>query len=279
MKVMVIYHKDFGEYGHPVLKERVAPSFESLRDLVLENRIQVATPVLTPEVHALIEQIHTPEHIAEVKEAGFYYVAALSCAGVVQGAAALAEGEAEAAFAYVGAAGHHAGRSHFWGFCYLNDVAAAVLHLRKRYGLKRFLVLDVDPHFGDGTRDLLGKDPEVIHLNFYAGWDSRADEVYNNYDFGLRAADDEAFLRALDEAFSRSYEFDFMFVIFGHDSHFKDYGGFRLTDAAYPAFAAKVKQFAAGKPLLFVLSGGSRADVAKTAIRSILLVLLDSQSS
>lgn len=275
MKTGVVYHEDFGKYGHPVLKDRLTPSFENLKDLIEANRIQVFTPTLTPEISKLIEQVHTPKHIAGVKDTGFYYVAALSCAGVVQGAEVLAQGEAEAVFTYVGAAGHHASRDRFWGFCYLNDVAVAILHLRQKYGVNRFLVLDVDPHFGDGTRDLLGKSSEVIHLNFYAGWDSRADEVYQNYDFGLRAADDEAFLKALDEALGRPWDFEFMFVIFGHDSHFKDYGGFRLTDAVYPVFARKIKKFARSKPLLFVLSGGSHVDVAKTVIRSIIATLLD----
>ena len=48
-----------------------------------------------------------------------------------------------------------------------------------------------------------------------------------------------------------------MIVIFGHDSHYLDYGGFCLWDPAYTKLAEKIKAYCNGKPLLWVLSGGS----------------------
>ena len=274
MQIAVTYHEDFGHYGFVVLRDRVIPSFTCLREYIKEGKVKVFTPEITDETRRLVEAVHTRDHIEDVRDSGYLSVSMLSVASVVQAAELLAKGEFPAAFAYVGAAGHHASRRGFWGFCYLNDVAAAILKLREM-GLKRFLILDVDPHFGDGTRNILGKDADVIHINFDTSTGNRFDKEYNNFDYGLGLAKDEVFLSAVDEALRPEYVFDMMIVIFGHDSHAYDYGGFSLTYSAYPELARRVKRYAANRPLLWVLSGGSEVDVACRVIPDIIGVLTE----
>ncbi len=50
--------------------------------------------------------------------------------------------------------GHHATREHSMGFCYLNNIAIAVLEAVAA-GSSRVAVFDFDVHHGNGTEDIL----------------------------------------------------------------------------------------------------------------------------
>lgn len=269
MKLAITYHEEFGLSGDPVLKHRVIPSFQALQKIINDKQIKVFTPQISSELIDTVKQVHTPSYLHEVKSSGFYENALLSAASVLQSAKLLLHKTVQSTFAYTGCAGHHAGRSRFWGYCYLNDVAITIHNLRKE-GLKRFLILDVDPHFGDGTREFFQDDPNVIHINFCQAMFSRLDTQFHNYDYALRTGTDEEFLEILDRALNPAYEFELMIVIFGHDSHYLDYGGFHLWDPTYPLLAEKIKKYAQGRPLLWALSGGSHVGVAQTVIPSII---------
>jgi acetoin utilization deacetylase AcuC-like enzyme len=56
--------------------------------------------------------------------------------------------------------GHHATREHSMGFCYLNNLAIAVLEAVAT-GTKRVAVFDFDVHHGNGTEDILLNRPGV----------------------------------------------------------------------------------------------------------------------
>ncbi len=207
----------------------------------------------------------------------YYDVALLSTGSVLLAAEMVAKGEAQNAFAYTGTAGHHASPGSCWGFCYFNDVAISILRLRE-LGLERFLIVDVDPHFGDGTRNFFGDDPNVYHINFNHQQSSNFDGNKNNYDVGIGFdAEDDQFLSELDNAMGMAKDFDFQicFVVFGHDSHADDYGGFELTSAVYAKMARIIKEAAGDKGVVFVLSGGSVPEVASKSIPEIISVLAE----
>lgn len=275
MRLGVFYHQDFADYGYITLRHRVKPAYEALKPLIKAQKVMVFEPLLTELHYDLLSEIHTERHIEVVKAEGYHEVAILSAAGVIQAAEMLAADELEAAFCFVGTAGHHAGRNFSWGFCYYNDVAMAVLRL-KQLGITRVLILDMDPHSGDGTRDLLANDPLTVHINFFADEDySYHDLRLNNYGIRLDNATDQIFLNALDEMLPLAEEMEFIIVIFGHDSHCEDYGDFYLTINGYRKFVQRMKQFAGAKPLLFVLSGGSNPQIAAQAIPAVIETLLE----
>jgi len=202
-------------------------------------------------------------------------VAILSAGSVMMAAEMVATGQAESAFAFTGTAGHHASRGSCWGFCYFNDVAITILRLREM-GFERFLIVDVDPHFGDGTRDFFRDDADVFHINLHSGSGESYDPQRHNYDIGLSFnADNQAFLSALKSSLELAGDFDFQmaFVIFGHDSHQDDYGGFNLTFDAYPRMTQMIKEAVGDKGLVFVLSGGSCVHVGERAITDVIHVL------
>jgi acetoin utilization deacetylase AcuC-like enzyme len=223
----------------------------------------------------LVEKAHTAAHMANMKSDPYEKVALLSAGSVMMAAEMVAEGRARNAFAYTGTAGHHASRGSCWGFCYFNDVAITILRLREM-GLQRFLIVDVDPHFGDGTRDFFKDDADVFHINLHSGSGEEHDSLRNNYDIGLSfGAGNERFLAALKSALELARDFDFQtaFVIFGHDSHQDDYGGFDLTFEAYPRMAQMIVEAVGDRGLVFVLSGGSCVHVAEHVIPDVISVL------
>ena len=274
MRVAVTFHEEMGFSGEPALRDRIIPSFEALLPMINHNRITVYKPQVTPETVRLVQQVHTPEYLQQVCQTGFYQNALLSVASVVKGAELLVLEGYQSVFSYTGCPGHHAGQTRFWGFCYLNDVAVAVRRLRQ-LGLRRFLVLDIDPHFGDGTREFFQYDRDVIHINFHEGCRSNLDPIYNNYDYALNPGWDEEFIQVLAQALKPEYEYEIMIVIFGHDSHYLDYGGFCLWDPTYTQLTRLIKEYVRGRPLLWVLSGGNDVAVAKTVIPEVIRVLVE----
>jgi acetoin utilization deacetylase AcuC-like enzyme len=274
-KLAIVYHPDFAAYGYPALRDRVAPAFAELeeRGLLAMGRVEVLQA--EPADVKLAERVHSPSHIHAVINSGYYDIALLSAGSVIQGAVEVTAGGAESSFSFVGAAGHHASCDGFWGFCYLNDVAMAIAYLREVIHVKRFAIVDIDPHFGDGTRDILGPDPEVLHVNFHSGYAMGGQDGPNNLDIALpHQADDGRFMAGVEDALRavREFDHDLLFVIFGHDNHRDDYGAFELSDGAYAVFARRVKELFPCR-VCYVLSGGANPRVARRAIGDVVEVL------
>ncbi|MGE5390488.1 MAG: histone deacetylase [Deltaproteobacteria bacterium] len=275
MRAAVYYHADFAEKGYSTLRHRVKPGFDALHPLIKSGKIQVRTPEIDETARALLQHIHSPELIERVQAAGYHDVALLSAAGVIQAAEALASGDLDMAFCFVGSGGHHAGHNYCWGFCYYNDVVMAVNRLRQ-LEMPDIMIIDIDPHSGDGTRDLLAADPRIIHLNFFADEDySYEDTARNNYGVLLDGASDQVLFTALEDYLNREWNYDLLIVIVGHDGHCLDYGDLYLTTGFYHDFARRIRLFAAGKPVMFVLSGGSLPQVASEVIPALIEGYLD----
>ncbi|MDD5665744.1 MAG: histone deacetylase [Actinomycetota bacterium] len=267
-KLALIYHPDFATRGYPALRDRVAPAYDELRARGILEREGVEVLTAEPAGEELAARIHSAPHLRGVMNSGYYEISLLSPGAVIQGASEVASGRADNAFCFVGAAGHHASADGFWGFCYLNDVAMAVTHLRDSEPGMRFAIIDIDPHFGDGTRDILGPDADVLHVNFHSGYGMGSEGGPNNLDIALpHQAGDDRFLAGVDEALRAAGDFrpDLLFVIFGHDSHHDDYGAFELSDDVYGVFAREVRQ-SFPRRVCYVLSGGSNPRVARRAI-------------
>ena len=66
-----------------------------------------------------------------------------------------------------------------------NDIAVTIEYLLAKFGLKRFLVLDYDVHFGNGTSDIYYADSSVLFMSlhqdprtFYPGTGFVADPAF-----------------------------------------------------------------------------------------------------
>jgi len=133
---------------------------------------------------------------------------------------------------------HHAGRDYGGGFCLFNDIAILIEFLRAKHGFKRFMVLDYDVHFGNGTSDIYYSDPSVLFISLhqdphtlYPGT-GFVDQIGKGAGTGFNVniplppgTDDATYMHVLNDVFvPLALEFEPEIVIGngGSDSHFAD---------------------------------------------------------
>jgi acetoin utilization protein AcuC len=133
---------------------------------------------------------------------------------------------------------HHAGRNYGGGFCLFNDIAVLIEYLRAVHEFGRFLVLDYDVHFGNGTSDIYYADPSVLFMSVHQ--DPRTlypgtgfvDQIGSGAGVGFNVnvplppgTGDETYLRVLREVFvplALEFKPDVVIGNGGSDSHFAD---------------------------------------------------------
>jgi acetoin utilization deacetylase AcuC-like enzyme len=152
-----------------------------------------------------------------VKAQGVYEIAALAAGGALMAAEI---GLAEPSFAAIRPPGHHASSDSAWGFCYFNNMAIAVEHLKRQGMIDTAYVLDIDLHFGDGTVNILGSKKEVM--------------VYN-----VSEGNRETYLQEVRQEMERC-EANVIGISAGFDNHEDDWGG-TLKTADYEAIGRLVR--------------------------------------
>ncbi len=127
-----------------------------------EGRIEAVIEVIKPHVEFVIAKsaaeidigaVHTKAQIEDVRRQGLYPIASLAAGGAIQAATI---GLTEPCFGLIRPPGHHASSNSCWGFCYFNNMAIAIEHLKRSGKIKSAYVLDIDLHYGDGTVNILG---------------------------------------------------------------------------------------------------------------------------
>lgn len=210
---------------------------------------------------------------------GTWRAALASAAGAVAAARAVHLGEPYA-YALSRPPGHHAARSTFGGYCYLNNTALAAAWLAEQ-GLK-VAVLDVDTHHGNGTQSIFWRRGDVltvsihgnpeVHFPFFTGFPDETGEgagggANRNLPLPTGAAWDR-YAEALDIAldFIAGYGTEVLVVALGVDTHRSD-GVLDLDDEDYPKMG---KALRTGLPTVFIQEGGYGAGVLETAAPAVL---------
>ncbi len=106
---------------------------------------------LDPVSIEVLQHVHLPEMVERVKKTRDYEGALYSVAGTVAAADRIFSRELTNAFVFTGFGDHHAGIDFFGGGCYFNGAAIAIHELKEKFNVKRFAVIDTDPHHGDGS--------------------------------------------------------------------------------------------------------------------------------
>ncbi len=277
----VFYHPSFSRRSYLTVGTRLAGYPAALEPLTASGRIRLYEP--GPVSKELLLKVHTESLIEGVRGDPLCSTAWHSAGSVVMAGEKIAEGEIDNAFAFIGAGGHHAGKNFFGGYCCFNDVALCIVNLRERFGCRRFAILDTDAHHGDGTRDLVRGDPEVLHVCF-CGTDSvsadgtKVDVAYPVPWPGTAAGlpMNEIYFDLVTRNFpdrAAAFRPDFLFWYFGFDTHAGDYGDIGLTGPCYRNIASLMRKLAGrvcGGRLEVVLGGGSRTDLATGLIPPII---------
>jgi len=214
-------------------------------------------------------RVHTPQLVAQVRRSGAFEGALFSAAGTVAAAVRIWQGEIDNAFVFTGYGDHHAGSDFFGGGCYFNGAAIAIAELRKRFGAKRFAIVDTDAHHGDGTWDLFEKDSDVLYVCLcQSGFAEENNKVNIPVPWPVN---DEEYLELVKREFvtrARAFAPEAIFWNWGYDGTQGEYGDIGLTPRVHARLAMAIKEaadeFCQGR-LIVVLCGGSQRGLARLA--------------
>jgi acetoin utilization deacetylase AcuC-like enzyme len=228
-------------------------------------------------------RVHTPEHVRKAKSGTFTPMEAANlevpwsealarakwiAAGAARDAGRLAMRDGCAVV--LGGGFHHAFADHGEGFCLVNDVAVAVRALQHAGEARRFAVVDLDVHQGNGTAAILGRDADCFTVSLHQQDNYPPVKPPSHVDVGLPdGTGDDAYLAALDGPLRRAIGFrpDVLFYLAGADPYEGDLlGGLALTVGGLRERDRRVLAAAreAGVPVAVTLAGGYAADTATT---------------
>jgi acetoin utilization deacetylase AcuC-like enzyme len=147
-------------YGHPECPARITATVEGLKNQT-ELSIKWDAPgrvtdtqILRAHTSAMLARLTIPEDF-DGDTPFFENISGYARASVAAALDALrAARHGENVFSLMRPPGHHATREQSMGFCYLNNIAIAVLE-GLATGIGRVAIFDFDVHHGNGTEDIL----------------------------------------------------------------------------------------------------------------------------
>jgi acetoin utilization deacetylase AcuC-like enzyme len=269
--------------GHPESPLRVRATCELLK----ESGWEFAEPAPCGEEDLLA--VHTKALVDSVKTGSFYdpdtpalpgmFDYALLAAGsalrameCALGASAGADGGAQrggtadggaprggGAFSLMRPPGHHAGRRQLGGFCYFNNMAAAVAKALSM--VERAAIVDIDCHHGNGTEEIFLGNRRVLFVSLhqsplYPGTGLFSEGNCLNYPL-KPGTDGAGYLAALEKALEKVKAFDpgVVGVSAGFDTYRNDpITGLLLDVEDYFKIGELIGGL--GKPTFSVLEGG-----------------------
>ena len=165
---------------------------------------------------------------------------------------------------------HHAYRHEGSGFCVFNDLAVAILSLRRDGRVHRVAVLDLDVHQGDGTAAIFAEDPDVLTISLHGENNFPFRKQRSMIDIALPdGLGDEEYLPRLREVIPRisSYQPDLLLYQSGVDALAGDrLGRLALSHAGLVERDRLVLEFSKlhAIPIVVTLGGGYGDPIART---------------
>jgi acetoin utilization deacetylase AcuC-like enzyme len=224
----------YSQPGHPERPERVRRTEERLRT---QNDLVLTWEAPGPVQHADLLRAHSASHLKRLEEpfdfdADTPYFPKIAQRAQASAGAAIRAMESaragEAALSLMRPPGHHATRTQAMGFCYLSNMAIAVLAALAS-GSKRVAIYDFDVHHGNGTEAILLNQPGVAFFSIhqfpcYPGTGGRnAGNNCFNYPVPPRTPRGE-YRHVLEDAFDHLEAFkpDLVGVSAGFDAYARD---------------------------------------------------------
>ena len=240
----VFFHKDF----YQVYTSDPAAAAGRMEAVVeaIESQVDFISP--RPATEEEISRAHQFGHMERVRRNGLYDISALAAGGAIQAAESAMRSPA---FALIRPPGHHASAESSWGFCYFNNMAVALHHLKAEHKIHSAFVLDFDLHYGDGNINILEGEAWVTILN---------PEAY----------DRQRYLAEVETALANT-EADVIGVSAGFDHHRDDWGGL-LHTGDYETMGRWVRQAADRNSggCFGVLEGGYNHEVLGQNVKAFL---------
>ena len=265
--------------GHVFRLEKYTRAARALREAgVPAEAFADAAPATWEE----LARVHTPDYLAELRAArhtGRTVASELDLnSRIVDAFRRMAGGSIAAARTarerglamHFGGGLHHAFAERPEGFCYVNDIAVAIEHLRATSPTRRAAVIDCDVHQGNGTAWIYRDDPDVFTLSLHQE-DNYPVKRESDLDRGLAdGTGDAPYLEILEDALaemSRRHAPEIACYVAGADTFREDLlGGLALTKEGHAARDRLVLDFLAARsvPCFVVLAGGYARDLQDT---------------
>jgi acetoin utilization deacetylase AcuC-like enzyme len=164
---------------HPERPERLDAVLEGVRRADVAEAMTPLEPIAAERTD--LERVHPMWYLERIEalcaagggrldpdtyaSPGSYEAARLAAGAGLTAAAALRDGQGDAAFCAVRPPGHHASSTESMGFCMISNVAVVAAALADRG--ERVMVLDYDAHHGNGTQAVFYDDPRVLFVSYH----------------------------------------------------------------------------------------------------------------
>lgn len=308
----ITYHEDYNKYDlgmdHPLVGDKPKKTMEFLKKKKLLDKIDTFKPNKATEKDLLL--VHDQKYVDSVKQLslnggmlssdtpapkGIYEVALIPTGGTILAGMKLFERYQIMANPLAGF--HHASRSFASGFCFFNDIAIVTEKLRKKYNLKRILIIDLDVHHANGTQEIYYDDPNVLNLSFHQ--DGRTlypgtgaiDKIGRDKGEGytvnlplLPYTGDKSYIYAFENIIPKlTEEFNPEIIIYqcGVDTHHSDpLADLFLTYQTYYYLAKRIRELSEKtcKKLLVLFGGGYNSDASVISYYNIICGLLNKKN-
>ncbi len=185
MTTGIVYHDQYLLHEqsptHPERRERLSYTRDQFLEEGICDRKEYVRITPCPAPLPAVLAVHDLQYISFLEQSsekggyidadtsipkGLFNSARLAAGGAIAAADAVLDNQVKNAFALCRPPGHHAGKGHGAGFCYLNNIAIMVRHLQAR-GMKRIVILDWDAHHGNGTQEIFYDDPSVLFISIH----------------------------------------------------------------------------------------------------------------
>lgn len=318
MGTALVYSKKYLEHnpgwGHPERPERLKAIVDALKRARLWGTSGTKVLEPKPAEREDVELVHEASYVDLVERlskarqpldvdtpvsSNTYELALLAAGGTIEAGRAVMTGEVSNAFALVRPPGHHAFRTMGGGFCYFNNLAVMIEHLKREFKLRRVFVIDFDAHHGNGTQDIFYEDASVFYmslhqdpLTLYPGTGfvnevgSGEGEGYNiNVPLPPGSGDAE-YAAVMEELFvplTEAFKPELLAVSAGFDAHINDpLTQLRLSTDAYgwlSHFIVGQAEKLCGGRVVLTLEGGYDLDALSGAAINVVKVLIGNRLS
>ena len=303
-RTTLLYSEKFLDYNlgptHPLRPIRVKLAHDLIRakGLIDNDSVTITNPRIATEEEILL--FHEPEYVQLVKKysekgsglldmgdtpafKGCFEATILVVGASLEACDRIMNGQVDHAFNPSGGL-HHAHPERASGFCIFNDPAVSINYLKKKYGIRRPVYLDIDAHHGDGVMYGFYSDPSVLDIDFHENGKylfpgtGYPDETGEGEAKGLKlniplppSTGDRAYLKAFQKLVPdavRGFKPDIILVQCGADGHADDrLANLRLTTKTYENVVSEMHSLAhdlcRGRLLLFGGGGYTLSNVPR----------------
>ncbi|NHJ25531.1 MAG: histone deacetylase [Candidatus Lokiarchaeota archaeon] len=279
-------------------------------NLIENDKLITLSP--RPINDTILELAHSKYHIDSIKRVSnvgggvigeevfvskdTFLLARKAVGGAIRALECVINNEVSQSFALIRPPGHHAMREAAAGLCIFNNIANAILYIRKYCDFKeKIAIIDIDNHFGDGLARYFYEDPSVLYysiheFDFGEGDLGMINEIGIGEGLGTNInipippeSTNEDFFECFElmETIIRQYKPELIIIATGFDMYFADpIGNCLFTSKAYYEFAKFIlnlsKEICHGN-ISFILEGGYSLTGLPYCVKAIIKALLNEE--